>query len=149
MSAFPPKRQVLAPQRHILLIEDNQPDAMLSQMVHDEVKHCSSLHTVEDGDAAVSYLHEAKNRPDIIFLDLSLPRKSGLEVLTDLRSVPGCELIPVVVFSATGNPADVRKAYAQGANSVVKKPSDLSEFYRVLESCYEYWCSVVELPTPE
>jgi chemotaxis family two-component system response regulator Rcp1 len=143
----PATTSVRAPQRHILLIEDNRPDAMLTQMVHDEVKHCSTLHVVEDGDAALAYLCSGERKPDVIFLDLTLPKRSGLEVMVEIKSAGQCGLIPIVIFSASGNPSDVRKAYELGASSVIRKPANLDEFYRVVESCYEYWCSVVVLPS--
>lgn len=124
---------------------------MLAQMVHDEVKFCSTLAAVGDGDEAIRYLraegkHSDRKKPDIIFLDLTLPGKSGLEVLEEMKKVPGCELIPIVVLSASDNPVDIRKAYSLGANCVVRKPSQLAEFFRLIGCSYEFWCTVAKLP---
>jgi CheY-like chemotaxis protein len=135
-----------APQRHILLIEDSEPDATLTEMIHKDVKYCSSLNTVHDGDAALAYLQSNAAKPDLIFLDLSLPKRSGLEVIAELKQLPACELIPVVILTASPNPDDVREAYRRGASSVIKKSHDLDEYYRVLHCCYQYWCTVVVLP---
>jgi CheY-like chemotaxis protein len=142
-------RSSVSARRHVLLIEDSEPDATLTEIVHNDVKYCSTLHTVQDGDAALAYLKNCEEKPDLIFLDLSLPKRSGFEVLVELKQAPGCGLTPIVILTASPNPADVREAYRLGASSVIKKTADLDEFYRILHSCYQYWCSVVVLPSAE
>jgi two-component system, chemotaxis family, response regulator Rcp1 len=140
-----------SPQRRILLIEDNPADAKLSKIVHDEVQHCSWLDIVHDGHEAVRHLcgdgeYAGKTRPDVILLDMTLPMKSGLELIAQIRALPGCELIPIVMVSGSENPVTIKQAYELGANCVIQKSSNWDEYFRKLESCYDFWCGVVELP---
>ncbi len=123
----------------------------MTEMVHDEVQHCSTLDIVMDGDAALRYLknegeYADRPRPDLIMLDFKMPGESGFEVLRRIRQTPGFELVPVVLCSGLVSPADVRKAYELGANGVIHKPGDLKEFYRVIGVCYEFWCTAAVLP---
>jgi CheY-like chemotaxis protein len=137
--------------RHILLIEDNEADAMLTRMVHEEVKHCSWLQIVYSGDEALEYLRAEgkfsdRHRPDVILMDMTLPAQSGLELIGEIRALPGCQFLPIVMISGSDNPMELRRAYELGANCVIKKSSSWEEYFRKLESCYEFWCVVVELP---
>ncbi|HLH37958.1 MAG TPA: response regulator [Bryobacteraceae bacterium] len=138
-------------QRHILLIEDNEADAMITKMVHEEVKHCSWLDVVYSGAEAIRYLrgegkYAGRQRPDIILMDMTLPAQSGLDLLKEIRSLPGCENLPVAMVSGSDNPRDIRRAYELGANCVIKKGSTWEEYFRKLETCYKFWCVVAELP---
>ena len=137
--------------RHILLVEDNEADATVTCMVHDEVQHCSWLDVVDTGAKALEYLRREgkyadRPRPDVVLMDMTLPAQSGLELVKEIRALQGCEFMPVVLISGTENPADFRQAYALGANCVIKKSSSWDEYFRKLESCYEFWCTVVEIP---
>ena len=137
--------------RHVLVVEDNPPDALLTEMVHDEVRHCSTLDIVGTASQALHYLRregefEDRPRPDLIMLDIKMPGDSGLDLLAQIRSMKGFELIPIVVCSGGVSPADARKAYELGANGVIHKPNDLKEFFRVIGTCYEFWCTAAVLP---
>ena len=137
--------------RRVLLIEDNEADANLTRIVHDEVKHCAWLDIVYSGPDAFEYLRREgkfadRTRPDVILMDMTLPVKSGLDLIEDIRALPGCECIPIVMVSGTENPATLREAYQRGANCVIRKSSSWEEYFRKLESCYEFWCGVAELP---
>jgi chemotaxis family two-component system response regulator Rcp1 len=137
--------------KHVLVIEDNAPDAMLTQMVHDQVRHCSTLAIVQDGNSALRYIRgegefAGEPRPDLIMLDLKMPGQTGFELLQKIRKVPGYEVVPVVICSGSDNPAEIRRAYELGANGVVRKPGDLKEFFRVIGTCYEFWCTAAVLP---
>jgi two-component system, chemotaxis family, response regulator Rcp1 len=139
--------------RHILLIEDNPADANLMQIVHDDKIPWSSLDIVSSGSEAIHRLcgegnSPAPNIPDVIFLDMFLPMTSGLELIADIRALPGCEVVPIVMISGTENPIFLRRAYQLGANCVIKKPNTLEEYFRKLARCLEFWCRIAELPHP-
>lgn len=136
--------------RHILLIEDNAADAMLTEMVHKEVQHCSSLEIVESGEEAIEYLRGAgkytdRRKPEVILMDMTLSAVSGLDLIGEIRALPGCQYLPIIMFSGTESPADLRRAYRLGANCVIRKSSNWDEYFRKLACCYEFWCAVVEL----
>jgi len=152
MSSPSSSRATAAMKRHVLIIEDNAPDALLAELVHDEVRHCSTLDIVNTGAAALRYLRREgefadRERPDLILLDLKMPGESGFDLLTAIRRIEGFELIPIVVCSGSIYPPDARKAYELGANAVIHKPADLKEFFRVLGACYEFWCTASVLPS--
>lgn len=137
--------------KHILLIEDNEADATLTRIVHEEVKHCSWLDIVHSGDEALESLRREgkyayRQPPDVILMDMTLPAQSGLDLIRAIRALPGFQNLPIVIISGTENPHDVRRAYELGANCVVRKPGSWEEYFRKLESCYEFWCVVAELP---
>jgi|SRR5579862_8011635 len=139
------------PSRHLLLIEDNPADATLARMVHDQTQHCSWLEVVHDGDAALQHLtgRDGTSKPDVVLLDMTLPMKSGLELIREIRAIPGCELMPIVMVSGSDNPVALRDAYALGANCVISKPSHWEEYFDKVSACYKFWCDVVELPRPD
>ncbi len=137
--------------RHILLVEDNPADATLANIVHTETGHCSKLDVVRDGMEALRYLRQEgefaeKPRPDVILLDMTLPMKSGLEMIGQIRATPGCEVMPIVMVSGTNNPVSLQQAYELGANCVIKKPSNWNEYFDKFETVYKFWCDVVALP---
>jgi two-component system, chemotaxis family, response regulator Rcp1 len=138
-------------QRRILLVEDSPADAALAKIVHDEVKHCSWLDVVYDGREAIRYLrgegpYADKSRPGLVLMDVGLPMKSGVQLIGEIRSLPGCELLPIVIVSGSENPVTIREAYQMGANCVIQKSTTWADYFKKLESCYEFWCSVAELP---
>jgi len=109
---------------------------------------------VTDGEDALSYVrregkYENVPIPDLIFLDLSLPKVSGLEVLKAIKSTPSLMHIPIVVASGTDDPAQIRAVYALNGNAFMRKPTDLVQFLRFVEMCYEFWGSVVTLSPKE
>lgn len=107
--------------------------------------------TVPDGDEALAYLRREERyaghpHPDMIFLDLHLPKKSGLQVLRELKSSDHLKLIPVVVVSGSEDPSEVREAYELHASCYVRKPNDLDEFLQFVRCCYDFWGLQVVFP---
>jgi chemotaxis family two-component system response regulator Rcp1 len=135
----------------VLVIENDPAAARLTKEAFKEAGLMEGVHSVPDGDEALAFLRREKKyslqpHPDIIFLDLHLPKKSGLEVLAELKSNPDLALTPVVVVSGSANPAEVRKAYELHASCYVRKPDDLDEFLKFIRTCYEFWGMLVTLP---
>jgi two-component system, chemotaxis family, response regulator Rcp1 len=137
----------------ILLVEDNPGDVRLTREALKEGKVYSNLHTVKDGVEAMEFLrregrYSGVPRPDIILLDLNLPRKDGREVLRELKQSPDPELrrIPVVVLTTSVLERDVLAAYEQHANAYIAKPIDLDQFASVVNAIEAFWLTVVKLP---
>ncbi len=135
----------------ILLVEDSPTDALLTQEALDQSQVRNRLHLVENGVEALSFLRrEGKYaglpRPDIILLDLNLPKKGGLEVLEEIKKDEELRLIPVVILSTSRAQDDVLKAYGLNANCYVVKSVDFAEFTHILRSLREFWFDVVTLP---
>lgn len=135
----------------ILVVEDNPGDARLIMEVLRSNKIHNSLHIVSDGVEAMNFLnktapYENMPRPDLIFLDLNLPRKDGREVLSELKSDDNLKQIPVVVMTMSQAEEDILKSYSLHANCYVTKPLDLDQFIKVIESIEEFWFSLVKLP---
>jgi chemotaxis family two-component system response regulator Rcp1 len=135
----------------ILLVEDNPGDVRLTKEALKEGKVYSNLHTVKDGVEAMEFLRrEGKYkdvpRPDIILLDLNLPRKDGREVLEEIKSDEKLKRIPVVVLTTSKAEEDVLRTYNLHANCYVTKPVDLEKFMVVVKSIDVFWLTVVTLP---
>ena len=135
----------------ILLVEDNPGDVRLTREGLKESRVPSTLHVVEDGVRALAFLrregeYARKPRPDIILLDLNLPKKDGREVLEEIKSDTSLRRIPVVVLTTSTSQEDVQKTYDLHANSYVTKPADLEQFIQVVKSLDDFWFSIVELP---
>lgn len=135
----------------ILLVEDNPADAELTQKGLQRAKLWTDLHVVEDGEQALAFLrHQAPYaeapQPDLIFLDLNLPKMDGREVLAEIKSDPLLEHIPVVVLTSSDADADVLKAYKLKASCYVKKPVMFKEFIETIKAVDEFWLTVVKLP---
>jgi len=138
----------------ILVVESDPGEFYLTEMAFRKAGFKSDLHCVKDGEDALMYVRrEGKYTeaplPDIIFLDLTLPKIDGLTVLKEIKQTPALLHIPIVVSSSTENPADIRAVYALNGNCFIRKPSELGEFLKFIETCYEFWGSVVTLsPKP-
>lgn len=135
----------------ILLVEDNPGDVRLTQEAFREAKVRNSLYVVEDGEKALKFLRRENGfsdvpRPDIILLDLNLPKKSGQEILAEIKADPSLRRIPVVVLTTSKAEEDILKSYDLHANCFVTKPVDFDRFLRVVQSIQEFWLSVVKLP---
>jgi CheY-like chemotaxis protein len=135
----------------ILLIEDNPGDVRLTQEGLRETKVRNRLHAVSDGEAAMAFLRREGAyadavRPDLILLDLNLPKKDGREVLEEVKSDPELRRIPVVVLTSSTDEADVLRAYHLQANCYVTKPVDLSGFVQAVKAVEEFWLEIVKLP---
>jgi CheY-like chemotaxis protein len=135
----------------ILLIEDNPGDVRLMREALATNGH-PTLSVVEDGEEALSFLNRRGTfsnapRPDLIFLDLNLPRKDGRQVLAEIKENSDLRLIPVIVLTTSESDTDVNAAYQLHANCYVKKPTDLDEYLSVVKACESFWLHIVRLPT--
>lgn len=136
---------------HILLVEDSPTDVMLTREAMEQYKVLNPLHIAEDGVEAMAYLkregkYASASRPGLIILDLNLPRKSGSEVLRDLKSDPELMNIPVVILTTSKSEEDVAKSYGLHANCYITKPVDFEKFIQVVRSINDFWFGVVTLP---
>ncbi len=135
----------------ILLVEDNPADVRLTQDALREIKVRNTLHVVNDGVVAMEFLRGENDyadspRPDLILLDLNLPRKDGREVLEEIKNDPQLRRIPVVILTTSDAEQDVLKSYDLHANCYVTKPVDMDSFISVVGSVEDFWFSVVKLP---
>ena len=137
---------------NILLVEDNPGDVRLTREALNGAKLRNQLHVIANGMEAMAYLrregHYAQAvRPDLILLDLNLPKKDGREVLADIKSDTSLKRIPVVILTTSDAETDILKSYGLGANCYVTKPVGLDQFSRVVRAIEEFWFSVVKLPS--
>jgi CheY-like chemotaxis protein len=135
----------------ILLVEDNPGDVILTKKIFEDIQATLQLNVVSDGDEAMAYLrceppYTGSPRPDLILLDLNIPKKNGCEVLREVRSDETLRPIPVVVLTTSDHDTDVNNAYRLGANSYIAKPSELDAFARTIESIEDFWLKTVQLP---
>jgi two-component system, chemotaxis family, response regulator Rcp1 len=135
----------------ILLVEDNPGDVRLTREALREGKVRNNLAVAADGVEAIAYLrregeHADAVRPDLILLDLNLPRKDGREVLEEIKADPSLRHIPVVVLTSSQAEEDIVRAYDLHANCYVTKPVDLDQFIRVVEAIEDFWFTIVKLP---
>ncbi len=133
----------------ILLIEDNEGDVLLIQECLTNTRVPVRLHVVEDGVQAMQFLRREEKyidapRPDLIVLDLNLPRKSGREVLAEIKADPVLENIPITVFTSSDVKDDMYNAYNQHVNAYINKPLKYEDFNRVVNSMVEFWLAVIE-----
>jgi CheY-like chemotaxis protein len=135
----------------ILLIEDSPSDAALTIEALQAGKIVNNLNRVADGVEAMAYLRKQgkfaeSSRPDLVMLDLNLPKKDGREVLQELKSDPSLKLIPIIVLTTSRADKDVLQSYALNANCYITKPVDFQQFIDVVRSIERFWLSVVTLP---
>jgi CheY-like chemotaxis protein len=138
----------------ILLVEDNPADVRLTREALKEAKVLNTLHIVEDGTAALEFLRKqgqyaGSPLPDLILLDLNLPKKDGREVLAEIKQDEQLKHIPVVVLTTSRAEEDVVRTYNLHANAYVTKPVDLKQFLEVIRRIEEFWLAVVTLPPNE
>ena len=138
----------------ILLVEDNPGDARLAREALQDAKVRNALHWVVNGEEAMDFLrqegkHDRAPRPDLILLDLNLPRKDGREVLAEIKADPDLKRIPVVILTVSKDEEDVMKTYNLHANCFITKPIDLNQFIKVVKSIEDFWLTVVKLPPGE
>ena len=135
----------------VLLVEDSPGDVALTVEALREARVETRLHVVRNGEDAISFLNRDAEygdapRPDLVLLDLNLPRKSGREVLAEMKADPRHRRIPVVILSTSTNEDDVSAAYDLAANCYVAKPVDLDQFVSVIRAIDDFWLSFVRLP---
>jgi chemotaxis family two-component system response regulator Rcp1 len=131
----------------ILLVEDNPGDVRLTIEALKESRFPNTLHVVNDGVEALEYLR-TKTHPDLILLDLNLPRRSGREVLVEIKEDPELRRIPVMVLSTSRSEVDVEFSYDHHANCYIQKPMELDRFFDTVRSIEQFWCTVASLPAP-
>jgi CheY-like chemotaxis protein len=135
----------------VLLVEDSPGDVRLTREALKDAKVRISLHVALDGIEAMAFLeragkHAGAPRPDLILLDLNLPRKDGREVLKEIKESPSLKSIPVVILTTSSSEVDILQSYNLHANCYISKPVDLNGFLKVVQSIDNFWLSVVKLP---
>ena len=135
----------------MLLVEDNPADARLLSEAFKESPEPYELHSVADGEAAMDFVHRRneysdKPRPDLILLDINLPKRSGHDVLERLKEAPDLRRIPVLMLTSSDSVADVMAAYDHHANAYIRKPTEIAQYFEVLAAVKQFWLRIVELP---
>ena len=135
----------------ILMVEDTPTDVLITKEAISQARLVNSLHVVEDGEEAMAFLRRQGQyanmpRPDLVLLDWNLPRKSGKEVLADVKSDEHLKIIPVVILTSSKAEVDVLRAYGLHANAYITKPVDFSSFVELVTSLNHFWFSIVTLP---
>jgi chemotaxis family two-component system response regulator Rcp1 len=135
----------------VLLVEDSPGDVRLTREAFRDAKMLINLHVAADGAEAMAFLrregeHANVPRPDLILLDLNLPKKDGGEVLEEIKESPTLKIIPVVILTTSASEADILRSYWLHANCYITKPVDLDGFLAVVKSIDSFWLSVVKLP---
>ena len=146
MTQFEGERQI-----EVLLVEDDPGDVMMTREAFQDYKLRNELHVVSDGAEAMAFLRQegeyaGRPRPDLVLLDLNLPRMDGRQVLEAIKSDPELASIPVVVLTTSENEDDVLRSYSLHANAYVTKPVDFEQFIRVIRQIDDFFVSVVRLP---
>lgn len=144
--------QPIAMPIEILLVEDNPGDAQLTQIAVEDSKMSIKLNVVEDGVEAMNFLQKQGKYakvpcPDLILLDLNLPRKDGREVLAEIKNDDILKRIPVVVLTTSQAEDDILKAYDLSANCYITKPVDFDQFVKIVQSIEHFWFTIVKLPS--
>jgi two-component system, chemotaxis family, response regulator Rcp1 len=137
--------------KEVLLVEDSSGDVRLTREAFKDAKVHINLHVASDGAEAMSFLkregeHVNAPRPDLILLDLNLPKKDGREVLEEIKVSPTLGSIPVVILTTSASDADILRSYKLHANCYITKPVDLDGFLTIVKSIDSFWLSVVKLP---
>ncbi len=146
MTQFEGERQI-----EVLLVEDDPGDVMMTREAFQDYKLHNELHVVSDGAEAMAFLHQEgeyadRPRPDLVLLDLNLPRMDGRQVLEAIKSDPELASIPVVVLTTSENEDDVLRSYSLHANAYVTKPVDFQRFIEVVRQIDDFFVTVVRLP---
>jgi len=135
----------------ILLVEDSPADIALTQEALQDSKLSNNLHVVTDGEAAMAFLYKRGKyatvpTPDLILLDLNLPKKNGREVLAEIKKDASLNYIPVVIMTVSQDDRDICESYRLHANCYIKKPVKFKEFIEIVQSIEDFWFSIVTLP---
>ena len=138
----------------VLLVDDNPADVGLAREALAGGRHQSQISNVPDGEEAMAYLHRAGQyanavRPDLLILDLNLPKKDGRAVLAETKADTDLRTIPVVVFSTSRSMLDIARSYELGANCYVSKPGNLNDYLLVVQAIDEFWFGVANVPQKE
>lgn len=138
----------------ILLVEDSRSDAVLIQETLSESKFLNELYIVRDGVEATDFLHQQGKyaqapRPDIILLDLNLPRKNGRELLSEIKADTSLMTIPIVILTTSSYEGDILRSYQLHVNCYLVKPVQLEQFIELVKSIEHFWLALVELPSEQ
>ncbi len=139
---------------NILLVEDNPADIRLTQEVFKEGRIRNTLNVAMDGEEALLYLRKLgkyadAETPDLVLLDLNLPKKDGRTVLAEIKADQNLKFIPVIILTTSAAEQDILNTYAHHANCYIMKPVDLAQFINVVRSIEEFWLTIVKLPKKE
>lgn len=139
---------------NILLVEDNPGDIRLTQEAFKDGRIQNELNVVMDGEEAINYLKKkdkyiSAKTPDIILLDLNLPKKDGREVLAEIKADPKLMLIPVIILTTSSAQSDIIHTYSNHANCYIMKPVDFNQFINVVRTIENFWLTIVKLPVNE
>ncbi|UJP06059.1 MAG: response regulator [Nitrosomonas sp.] len=134
----------------ILIVDDNPADALLMKEAFALCQSNNEINVVEDGIYALEFLREKQSSqqsvcPDIILLDLNMPRRNGMEVLRELKVDPEFSVIPVIIFTSSASREDIKAAYAQHANAYLQKPGDFDGYIKIAKSIEDFWFSAALL----
>ncbi len=135
----------------ILLVEDSPADIALTREALEDSKLHNNLYVVTDGEEAMAFLHKEGKyatmpKPDLILLDLNLPKKNGLEVLKEVKEEESLRLIPVVIMTVSKDEKDIVESYRLHANCYIRKPVKFGEFIEIVKTIEDFWFSIVTLP---
>jgi len=135
----------------VLLVEDDEDDVLLTKDALRNSKLAIQLEVVTNGEHALRYLRQEspyadRARPDLVLLDINLPRKNGWEVLETIKTNDSLKTLPVSMLTTSNNDPDIQRSYDLGANSYTTKPIGIQEFYRVVQAIQEFWFTIVKLP---
>lgn len=142
---------------NILLVEDNEGDIVLTKEAFMEAKLQNEIAVAKDGEQALDYLHRREHHendnkwilPDLILLDINLPKISGLEVLAEIKRHHHLKVIPVIMLTTSESESDIMASYQHHANCYITKPVDLAKFLEVVRTIENFWISIVKLPPVE
>lgn len=137
---------------HILLVEDNEGDIVLTTEALEEGKIANSLSVVRDGQEAIDYLEKNEGfedaaTPDLVLLDINLPKINGHKVLKHIKSSKKLKYIPVVMLTTSSDEVDIQKSYKNHSNCYITKPVDINNFIKVISTIEDFWISIVQLPS--
>lgn len=137
---------------HILLVEDNEGDIVLTTEAFEEGRITNSISVVKDGWEAIQYLeqnegYEDVKKPDLVLLDINLPKINGHEVLKHIKSSEKLKQIPVVMLTTSSDEVDIKKSYDNFANCYITKPVEVDNFIHAISTIEEFWISIVQLPS--
>lgn len=138
----------------ILLVEDNPADVTLTQEAFKESKIVNMLNVVMDGESAINYLrklgtYKDAETPDLVLLDLNLPKKNGHSVLAEIKADPNLKFVPIIILSTSSSEEDILNSYANNANCYISKPADFRQFLVVAKSIEDFWLKIAKLPKKE
>lgn len=136
---------------HILLVEDNEGDIVLTQEALDEGKIKNTISVVRDGWEAIQYLeknegYEDAKEPDLVLLDINLPKMNGHKVLKHIKNSDDLKHIPVIILTTSSDEVDIIKSYQNHSNCYITKPVDINDFIEVISTIEDFWISIVQLP---